>query len=237
MTCGIYEIVHLESGKRYVGSAVNFKSRFRVHKHQLRNNTHHSKYLQRAWNKYGEASFEFRILKLCDPAFLIIEEQKEIDAGCDYNTCLIANSSLGTKASPETREKMSKRKAVLSDDQVLEIRKRCDAGEPRNSVAKSMGLNNLQVQKVANRQSYLFVEEDGVRPSLEEIMRTNLKNRGRPKIKEEKFTFCHEEHGCINETIWWFGNEFGLNKPHLMEMTKINPKRKSHKGWTLKKAP
>lgn len=235
MTCGIYEIVHLESGKRYVGSAVNFQSRFRVHKHHLRKNTHHSKYLQRAWNKYGESSFEFRILKLCDPIFLIIEEQKEIDAGCDYNICLTANSPLGTKASPESRKKMSKSKAVLSDDQVLEIRKRCDAGEPRNSVSKSMGLNKLQVQKVANRQSYLFVEEDGVRPSLEEIMRTNLKNRGRPKIKEVKFTFCHPEHGCITETIWWFGENFGINKAHFRSMTKENPIRKQHKGWTLKK--
>lgn len=61
---GIYLIIHKESGRAYVGQSVNIYSRWSVHKAQLRTNTHHCEYLQRAWNKYGEESFEFRVVQL-----------------------------------------------------------------------------------------------------------------------------------------------------------------------------
>src|SRR5690606_34420785 len=51
---GIYEIHCTKSGRRYVGSAVNFSARWRLHYTQLCAGKHHSRHLQRAWNKYGE---------------------------------------------------------------------------------------------------------------------------------------------------------------------------------------
>jgi hypothetical protein len=62
MNTGIYCIFNKITKKRYIGSASGkhgFRARWRNHKWRLRNGKHHSLYLQNAWNKYGEDSFEF----------------------------------------------------------------------------------------------------------------------------------------------------------------------------------
>ncbi len=60
---GIYRIRNLINNKSYIGSAVNFKRRWNYHKQDLIACRHHSKYLQNAWNKYGEAAFEFKVME------------------------------------------------------------------------------------------------------------------------------------------------------------------------------
>lgn len=59
----IYKIINTINGKFYVGSTTNTRERFRTHRKRLRNNRHHSKHLQAAWNKYGEASFVFHVIE------------------------------------------------------------------------------------------------------------------------------------------------------------------------------
>lgn len=60
---GVYIILNKITNKFYVGHSVDIYRRFNSHKSYLRNNKHHSIYLQRAWNKYGEDNFEFIIIK------------------------------------------------------------------------------------------------------------------------------------------------------------------------------
>lgn len=47
----------------YIGQSINYKKRWETHKTRLRNNTHENRYLQRAWNKYGESAFEFKVIQ------------------------------------------------------------------------------------------------------------------------------------------------------------------------------
>ena len=61
----IYMIVNLVNGKVYIGSTDDINYRFYIHKYQLNNCIHHNQHLQRAWNKYGSESFEFKILMVC----------------------------------------------------------------------------------------------------------------------------------------------------------------------------
>lgn len=63
MTQVIYKIVNLVNDKFYVGSTTNKKVRFRQHRKLLRGNRHHCKHLQAAWNKYGEAKFDFVVVE------------------------------------------------------------------------------------------------------------------------------------------------------------------------------
>lgn len=77
---GIYEIVNLVNGKRYVGSAKLIRRRWGVHRHHLRKGNHHSFKLQRAWRKYGENSFAFRLLEECEPSLLIEREQFHMES-------------------------------------------------------------------------------------------------------------------------------------------------------------
>lgn len=59
----IYKIVNTETKEFYLGSSTNFNKRKTEHLYDLRHNCHHSKYLQNAWNKYGEDKFEFIVFK------------------------------------------------------------------------------------------------------------------------------------------------------------------------------
>lgn len=62
--CGLYLIVNLVNRKRYIGSTNNIRNRFYSHRTALRSGKHHNTLLQRAWTKYGEVNFEFRIFML-----------------------------------------------------------------------------------------------------------------------------------------------------------------------------
>lgn len=50
----VYTIINIKNGKRYVGSTRLFEERKYYHLYLLRKGSHHSKILQRAYNKYGE---------------------------------------------------------------------------------------------------------------------------------------------------------------------------------------
>lgn len=101
---GIYEIVNLVNGKRYIGSAVNIPNRWRQHRCEL-GKERHNPILQSAWRKYGEKNFEFRIIEMVpDKIQLIVREQHYLDLlKPAYNCAPIAGSRLGAKMSPESR--------------------------------------------------------------------------------------------------------------------------------------
>lgn len=128
VTTGIYYIISRVNGKRYVGSSINVEHRFVEHRHRLRLGKHHSIVLQRAWNKYGEENFEFKVIVTCKPEELIICEQKHIDyfsVGQLYNTNIKAGSRLGMKHTSEAKRKMSLSQTgkVLSGEIRLKISK------------------------------------------------------------------------------------------------------------------
>lgn len=109
MNTGVYEILNTVNGKRYVGSAVLFRTRFAVHRHELRRGEHHSKKLQNAWDKYGQEAFVFRKLFVCAKDMLTFYEQRAIDTfNPEYNILKLARSSLGYKHAPEALARMSK---------------------------------------------------------------------------------------------------------------------------------
>lgn len=99
---GVYEIFNTQNGKRYVGQSQNMRKRWAAHQWHLRNNQHHSLPLQRAWQKYGEGAFRFRIILTCAISTLNFYEQQLFDkVKPEYNLCPIAESSRGAKRPPE----------------------------------------------------------------------------------------------------------------------------------------
>lgn len=61
---GIYKITNVINEKVYVGESLDIKKRWYSHRWHLRNRKYDS-HFQKSWNKYGEESFEFSILKEC----------------------------------------------------------------------------------------------------------------------------------------------------------------------------
>jgi group I intron endonuclease len=105
---GIYTIHNMMNQKFYIGSAANFFERWTVHKSNLKNNKHHSQYLQNAWNKYGEDAFVFLPLQcISDKTRRLEMEQYLLDSlKPQYNIAKKATSCEGTIRSEETRKKM-----------------------------------------------------------------------------------------------------------------------------------
>jgi len=114
---GIYTITNTVNGKFYIGSASHLSMRWNYHKSKMRGNKSDCRILQKAWNKYGEENFTFRIIELvADKKNLLEREQFYLDSMKPvYNILKIAGSCLGVKRSKETCKRMSAaRKGVPS---------------------------------------------------------------------------------------------------------------------------
>jgi group I intron endonuclease len=76
---GVYRILCIPTSKFYIGGAVNLRDRWNRHRHALRHGRHVNCYLQQAWNKYGEESFEISVLEYVEAPDLLSSEQAWID--------------------------------------------------------------------------------------------------------------------------------------------------------------
>jgi hypothetical protein len=143
---GIYEIVNLVNGKRYVGSTVSFRKRWAEHQRGLRRGAHHSRALLRAWQKYGEDSFAFRVLEECPADRMVAREQDAFDRlQPEYNICKSAGSSLGVRPSDDVRQKMSaaqrRRYSSLSDgERRSQAAHLCDPEMQRRAATARIGV-------------------------------------------------------------------------------------------------
>lgn len=105
---GIYVIQNRVNGHRYIGSAALLPKRKQQHFAQLEAGKHHSRYLQRAWNKYGADAFSFSVALHCDRENLIGYEQALIGFyRPEYNCAPVAGSQLGYRHTAEARKKMA----------------------------------------------------------------------------------------------------------------------------------
>lgn len=73
---GIYIITNTQSQKIYIGSAVNFFKRFKVHLCTLKKGSHDNNHLQKSFLKYGEDAFEFSDLELVEDLDSIVKREQ-----------------------------------------------------------------------------------------------------------------------------------------------------------------
>jgi len=117
---GVYRITNTITGGIYVGSTVkSFSKRWQDHRKFLRLGKHPNRFLQRAWNKYGEGAFAFEVVEpVSEPRLAVIAEQVWIDKHFDgcvscYNICPTAGSKLGSVFSDEARRLKSRQTSAL----------------------------------------------------------------------------------------------------------------------------
>ncbi len=152
----VYAIVNVMNGKRYIGSTVNFQGRTQIHRNELRRGLHSNRYLQAAWNKYGEDAFVFGVTEEAPIDRIIEKEQSYLDAAQPnvYNMGkVVSPAALGLKRSVVTKARL--RKAALA---------RVAAG--------TNGFDNLTAEQLQRR--------------ADAVPRVSAANRGQKRSEETK---------------------------------------------------
>jgi len=176
---GIYCIENIANGKRYIGSAVSIKQRWNEHRSMLRRGSHHSKHLQNAYNKYGEASFAFHVYAVCAKESLIALEQDLMDMfRPEYNSVLTAGNTLGRKHSAETKSKIAEkaigRKCSPRSASYRLAISRAHKGKPKAS------WHIAALQEGRKKQVYTSERRQKIGDSLREAYSSGRKSRDRP---------------------------------------------------------
>ena len=129
--CGIYGIFNMADGKVLVGSSVHICRRWNHHKWTARHGNHVNKYFQRAWNKYGELLFEFRILEECFISSLLPREDYWMDFYRSTNPLYGYNLHYASRIvfSEETKRKISQSK--IGKKMSIEAKKNISEGHRR----------------------------------------------------------------------------------------------------------
>ncbi len=116
----IYAIENVQNGKMYIGSTKNYTSRWHTHKSTLRKGKHHSFILQKAWNKYGEDKFIFKLLLICSKENRYFYEQNlmSLQSYNVFRTVRECKVRGGWKHTDEFKTKISKlhKGKALTDD-------------------------------------------------------------------------------------------------------------------------
>ena len=119
MTTGIYEILNIDTGLRYIGSSFDIEDRIKGHFQKLNRNKHINKHLQNSYNLHGRNKFTVTILEIITFTDEDIESKDKILRGMEqcyinkynfdllYNQCPVAGSTKGRKHSQETKRKIS----------------------------------------------------------------------------------------------------------------------------------
>jgi len=195
-TCktGVYVIICVPTGKRYVGSAArSFKDRWDQHLHDLRAGRHHSDYLQKAWDKYGESNFEFKVAEYCLPEHAVAQEQVYLDYYRSYerdkgfNICVIAGSRKGSKISEEGRRRIAEavRRRVVSDETKRRISEakmgHSFTPEQRKRLSEGQKRRPPQSEETRRKKSE---SSRGRKRSPEAVAKTAAANRGKKRTDE-----------------------------------------------------
>jgi group I intron endonuclease len=115
---GVYLIRNTVTDMGYIGGTVNFHHRWLDHRSALRRGSHINRFLQRAWDKYGEDTFEFSEIITVPLNSTLLAEQLILDLALKivgqsrlYNIASdVVAPWLGKRRSEETKKKISVKK-------------------------------------------------------------------------------------------------------------------------------
>lgn len=124
MKSGVYQILNLVTGKRYIGSSKNIVKRFNAHKNSSEIRKHSNTHLMNSFRKYGLENFQLSVIEECGVDILFEREQYWVDFyGIEnlYNQRKFVNTNVGVKWTEDRKIKWKQR--VISDETRAKISK------------------------------------------------------------------------------------------------------------------
>lgn len=193
LATGVYGIRNLVNCKIYVGSAaVSLEQRFKSHRGSLRAGTHPNEHLQSAWNKYGEKAFEFIILQNCLAGECVEREQywidtyKAYDRKLGYNKSPTAGSPLGTKHSPEVRQRYSQAmyKRMEDPEERHKVGNAMRGKKHKPEVRESQRQRSTEMWKDPEIRKKIITANTGKKRTPEQIAKIVAANKGKKRSPE-----------------------------------------------------
>lgn len=190
---GIYSITNKNNNKIYIGSALNISNRWKIHLCQLRNNKHHSSYLQRSFNLLSEEFFIFKILEIIKDKNKLIEREqyyidlyKSYDINFGYNMAPVAGSPIGTKRDNVVKEKLSKLwKKKYKDGYIHPMKGKTHSAETKEKQS---------ISKIKKYKTEKHPRTDK-KHTKESIKKMIGKNKGKNSAMFGKKGKCHPAYG------------------------------------------
>lgn len=167
MSIGIYKIINLHNGKVYIGQSINLTHRLTEHRLKLSKGIHSNKYLQNAWNKYGEQNFKFEIIEICLETELTERENFWINYYGGYESKQNYNhksAEAHVKYSKESRVKMSESQRGLQSGKKNGMYGKHHTAETKKKLSdlnkvKFSGKNNPMFGKHHNEQTKEYLRQ------------------------------------------------------------------------------
>ena len=143
---GVYTIMNTINNKQYIGSStMSFAKRLEHHICLLRTGKHKNKHLQRAFNKYSEKKFEFKIIEICEKENCLIKEQYYLD---NFNFDDLYNINPIASGTPNmSKETILKRTESLKQYWLDNGTDKLKGRTPWNKGEKYISTNHLKVPK------------------------------------------------------------------------------------------
>jgi len=205
MEAGIYSIVNIVNNKVYIGYTNNFRKRKNCHWSELKKGTHKNTHLLGAWNKYGEKSFKFERIEICE-----IEKLKERehywakiynahDRSCGYNIELTSNNK-NEKRTKETIDKISEaNKGRKHSD---ESRKRMSLGQLGKKIPKEvcekMSESRRGVKRKPETIEKISKAQKGKRKPIK-LLTAQRKEQGRATVMLSMGGEYIAEYSCLGQ--------------------------------------
>lgn len=224
----IYIIKNIINNKIYIGSAINYKYRWRKHLKDFASNKN-SLYLQRSWNKYGNSIFSFSILEKIDyddnlslleiKKLLLIKEQYYLDTllfandwilkknknfrKLGYNINPVAGSSLGYKHTQKSKDIMSEKRKGIKKSKEHKLK---------------IGIGNKDKIISKETREKIKLSLTGYKHTYEAKTNMSKSQLGRKHTKETKLKIgsVHKNKIVSNETKQKIKENWLINRPLLI---------------------
>lgn len=208
---GVYRIINVTTKKSYIGSSVDIEYRKYSHLCSLRGNKHHSLYLQRAYNKYGEENLKFEILARCPKEYVrnleawFIEKStinsaynivKVIDGKFVYEDSTLAGWS---KSRQVNKLKTPQQHTRKSSKEIEEIVNRLNRGCSFKEITNELKVSSHTITRIKRLYGHLVDEKyRGIQSSYGENLNSYIKSR---LSNGESYSRIARELGIAHSTV------------------------------------
>lgn len=230
---GIYRIKNKINGKVYIGSSINLRKRKREHFNCLRLGIHHSRHLQRSFDKYKEENFDFEVVEYIENKDVLLKtEQEYIDKLRPYRrdkgynmsrkasgVCLIGEDNprygIGLKGD---KHPMFGRKHTEESKRLMSI----------SSKGKNAGEKSVWYGKCHSDESKQKIKEARARQIFtDEAKEKQIEARKKPIVMMDKSLNFIKIFGSAKEA----GGELGIDPPGITKCLKGKIKTAGGYKW------